>query len=129
MKLDRKFLLIAPSIVLVFIVAGLFYATTRLRLIVESSDSLPQRSAYIASVEQGKRQITTAKAVEIVRFSLEAERRRSIAISAANDLLLTLIVMMLACCAALFWAIRDMPRTLPLRGPVLFRVRTSPEST
>lgn len=126
MKLDRKFLLIAPTVVLALIVAGLFYTTTRLRLIVESSDNLPQRSAFVTSIEQGKRQITAAKAVQIVRLSLEAERRRSIAIAAANDLLLTLGAMALACCVALLWVIRYIPRTLPLRGPVLFRIRTSP---
>lgn len=126
MKLDRKFLLIAPTIVLAFIVAGLFYTSTRLRVIVEASDNLPQRTAYIASVQQGKRQITAPKAVEIVRLSLEAERRRSIAISAANDLLITLGLMALACCGAIFWVLLGMPRTLPLRGPVLFRIKTSP---
>jgi hypothetical protein len=129
MKLDRKFLLIAPSIVLIFIVGGLYYTTTQLNVIVQSSENLPQRSAYIAAVEQGKRQITTAKAVQIVRYSLEAERRQSAAIVAANETLLTLGAMTLACCAALFWVIRDIPRTLPLRGPVLFRIKPSREST
>jgi hypothetical protein len=126
MKLDRKFLLIAPTIVLTFIVAGLFYTTTRLQVIVEASDNLPQRIAYIASVQQGKRQITAPKAVEIVALSLDAERRRSIAISAANDLLITLGLMTLVCCGAIFWVLLSMPRTLPLRGPVLFRIKTSP---
>jgi hypothetical protein len=129
MKLDKKFLLIAPTIVLVFIVAGLFYTTTRLNVIVESSANLPQRIAYITAVEQGKRQITNAKAIQIVDLSLEAERRRTAAIVAANELLLTLGAMMFGCCGALFWVISGIPRTLPLRGPVLFRIRTSPEST
>ena len=128
MKLDRKFLLIAPTMVLVVIVAGLFYTTTRLRLIVESSDNLPERTAWITAVEQGKRQISNAKAVQIVKLSLDAEGRRSAAITAANELLITLGLMTLACCAALFWVIKGIPRTLPLRGPVLFHIKTSPES-
>lgn len=129
MKLDRKFLLIAPTMVLVVIVLGLFYTTTRLSLIVQSSDNLPMRSAYVSQLEQGKRQISNAKAVQIVRLSLVAEQRRTEAIIAANELLITLGLMTLACCGALFWVIKGIPRTLPLRGPVLFHIKTSPEST
>ena len=124
MRLDRKFLLIAPTIVLGFIVAGMFYTATRLRQIVEASDSWRTRSEYIASIERGQRTITTEKAMQLVRLSLEAEQRRTGAIVATNELLLTLGVMTLVCCIALLWAIRGVPRTLPLRGPVLFR--TSP---
>jgi hypothetical protein len=124
MRLDRKFLLIAPTIVLGFIVAGMFYTATRLRQIVEASDSWRTRSEYIASIERGQRTITTEKAMQLVRLSLEAEQRRTGAIVATNELLLTLGVMTLVCCVALLWAIRGVPRTLPLRGPVLFR--TSP---
>ena len=124
MRLDRKFLLIAPTIVLGFIVAGMFYTATRLRQIVEASDSWRTRSEYIASIERGRRTITTEKAMQLVRLSLEAEQRRTGAIVATNELLLTLGVMTLVCCVALLWAIRGVPRTLPLRGPVLFR--TSP---
>lgn len=122
MRLDRKFFLIAPTLILALIVAGMFYTATRLRQIVEASDNWQQRSDYIASIERGKRQITGDKAMQIVRLSLEAERRRTGAIVATNDLLLTLGGMTLVCCAVLLWAIRGVPRTLPLRGPVLFRI-------
>lgn len=121
MRLDRKFLLIAPTLVLAVIVAGMFYTATRLRQIVEASDNWQMRSDYVASIEHGQRQITNEKAVQLVRLSLEAERRRTDAIMATNELLLTLGAMTLACCAALLWTIRGVPRTLPLRGPVLFR--------
>jgi hypothetical protein len=124
MRLDRKFLLIAPTIVLAFIVAGMFYTATRLRQIVEASDNWQMRSDYVASLENGRRQIKMDKAVQLVRLSLEAERKRTGAIDATNELLLTLGVMTLACCIVLLLAIRGVPRTLPLRGPVLFR--TSP---
>jgi hypothetical protein len=124
MKLDRKFLLIAPTLVLAVIVAGMFYTATRLRQIVEASDNWQTRSDYVTALEHGQRKITNEKAVQLVRLSLEAERRRTGAIEATNDLLLTLGIMTLSCCAALLWTIRGVPRTLPLRGPVLFR--TSP---
>lgn len=122
MRLDRKFLLIAPTLVLGVIVAGMFYTTTRLRQIVEASDNWQMRSDYVTSIEHGQRRITNEKAVQLVRLSLEAERRRTAAISATNELLLTLGAMTLACCVALLWTIRGVPRTLPLRGPVLFRI-------
>jgi hypothetical protein len=122
MRLDRKFLLIAPTLVLWVIVAGMFYTATRLRQIVEASDNWQRRSDYVASIEHGQRRITNEKAVQLVRVSLEAERRRTDAITATNELLLTLGLMTLACCAALLWTIRGVPRTLPLRGPVLFRI-------
>jgi hypothetical protein len=121
MRLDRKFFLIAPTLVLALIVAGMFYTATRLRQIVEASDNWQQRSDYIASIEHGQRQISGDKAMQIVRLSLEAERRRTGAIVATNELLLTLAGMTLVCCLVLLWAIRGVPRTLPLRGPVLFR--------
>ena len=127
MRFDRKFYLIAPTLVLVFIVAGVFYTATRLRQIVAASDNLQRRMDYVAQIEKGQRHITNEKAVQLVRLSLEAEQVRSGAIVAANELLLTLGAMTLLCCGGLLWAIKGVPRTLPLRGPVLFRL--SPESS
>lgn len=121
MRLDRKFFLIAPTLVLALIVAGMFYTATRLRQIVEASDNWQRRSDYVASIEHGQKKITNDKALQLVRLSLEAEHRRTSAIVATNQLLLTLGGMTLACCVVLLWAIRGVPRTLPLRGPVLFR--------
>lgn len=122
MRFDRKFYLIAPTLVLVFIVAGVFYTATRLRQIVAASDNLQRRMDYVAQIEHGQRHITNEKAVQLVRLSLEAEQVRSGAIIATNELLLTLGAMTFLCCGALLWAIKGVPRTLPLRGPVLFRI-------
>ena len=122
MRFDRKFYLIAPTLVLVLIVAGVFYTTTRLRQIVAASDNLQRRIDYVTQVEHGQRHITNEKAVQLVRLSLEAEQVRSSAIIATNELLLTLGAMTFLCCGALLWAIKGVPRTLPLRGPVLFRI-------
>jgi hypothetical protein len=124
MRLDRKFLLIAPTLVLGVIVVGMFYTATRLRQIVEASDNWQQRSDYVTSLEQGKRTIANDRVVRLVRLSLDAEQKRTGAIVATSELLLTLGAMTFLCCGALLWAIRGVPRTLPLRGPVLFK--TSP---
>jgi hypothetical protein len=122
MRFDRKFYLIAPTLVLVFIVAGVFYTASRLRQIVAASDNLQRRFDYVAQIEHGQRRITNEKAVQLVRLSLESEQVRSSAIVATNQLLLTLGAMTFLCCGALLWAIKGVPRTLPLRGPVLFRI-------
>ena len=122
MRFDRKFYLIAPTLVLVFIVAGVFYTATRLRQIVAASDNLQRRMDYVAQIEKGQRHITNEKAVQLVRLSLEAEQVRSGAIVATNELLLTLGARTFLCCGVLLWAIKGVPRTLPLRGPVLFRI-------
>jgi len=120
MRLDRKFFLIAPTLVLALIVAGMLYTATRLREIVEASDNWQQRSDYIAAVQQGKRPMTHEKALQLVRLSLDAERLRTGAIVASNELLLVLSTLTFSCCVVLLLAIRGVPRTLPLRGPVLF---------
>ena len=122
MRFDRKFYLIAPTLVLAFIVAGVFYTASRLRQIVAASDNWQRRSDYVTPIEHGQRHITNEKAVQLVRLSLEAEYVRSSAITAANELLLTLGAMTFLCCGALLWTIKGVPRTLPLRGPVLFRI-------
>ncbi|HKN68072.1 MAG TPA: hypothetical protein VJW73_17425 [Gemmatimonadaceae bacterium] len=122
MRFDRKFYLIAPTLVLVFIVAGVLYTATRLRQIVAASDNWQRRSDYVTQIEHGQRHITNEKAVQLVRLSLEAEHVRSSAIIATNQLLLILGAMTFLCCGVLLWAIKGVPRTLPLRGPVLFRI-------
>ena len=53
MRLDRKLLLIAPTIVLVFVVAGMAYAALQMRLLSDVGNSWKDRSAFIASVEKG----------------------------------------------------------------------------
>jgi len=110
MKLDRKLLLIAPTIVLVFIVAGLIYAALQLRMLTAGSDSLKDRSDYIASVERKERTINPEQAVGIIRLSLDVEARRTAAVKAAQDLLIALAVMTGLCCVVLVLGIRRVPR-------------------
>lgn len=120
MRLDRKLFLIAPTLVLVLIVAGLFFTASRLGQITEASDGWGKRDAFVSAVEHGKKQLTAEQYLRIVRFSLDAERRRSEALLATRDLLLVLGWMTAACAAILLVTVRRIPRTQPLRGPVLF---------
>ena|ERR1051325_8973415 len=110
MKLDRKLLLIAPTIVLVFIVAGLIYASMQLGILASGADSLRDRSDFIASVERGQRSLNDRQAIGIIRLSLEVESRRTAAITAARELLVALAVMTGACCVVLTLGIRRVRR-------------------
>ena len=73
------------------------------------------------------RVIWTDQYDQVVSSLMELQDQITSAIVAANELLLTLAAMTFLCCGVLLWAIKGVPRTLPLRGPVLFRI--SPESS
>ena len=110
MKFDRKLLLIAPTIVLLFVVGGMFYEVSQLRVLTASAATWRQRSDYVASVENGTRELSAAHAVKIVRYSLDAERRRTDAIDAASDLLMVLAGMAGVSLLVLAEGIRRIPR-------------------
>lgn len=110
MRIDRKLLLILPTVVLAFATAGLFYTASRLTLIVRGSDDLARRTAFIASVDRGERQLTTAQALGIIHYSLEAEGNRTAAIDAAHDVIQLLAWITLCCCVLLAVTIRRVPR-------------------
>ena len=120
MPFDRKFLLIAASFVLTLIVAGMFYTGTRLSVLVVASESWQTRNAYVGALERGEKQLNPAQATQLVRISLEAERRRTDAIVAARELVSILSWMGLAACLLLIYAVRGVPRTKPLLGKALF---------
>ncbi|HKO17186.1 MAG TPA: hypothetical protein VJU87_13190 [Gemmatimonadaceae bacterium] len=126
MRLDPKFQLIAPSAVLVLIVVGLFYLTAQLDLVVAASSSWRQRDAYVTAVEKGQKTMTEKQAVNIVRFALDAEHKRTEAIVAARDTLTTVAWITLACTVLLLVTIRRVPRSQPLSGKVLFNSAPAP---
>lgn len=110
MKLDRKLLLIAPTIVLAFVVGGLFYEVSQLRLLATGEKTWQQRSDFIASVESGKRELSAEHAANILRYSLDTERHRTDAIDAASGLLMALAVIAGASVILLAEGIRRIPR-------------------
>jgi hypothetical protein len=109
-RLDRKLLLIAPTIVLLFVFAGLVYAAMELRVLTYGSDSLKERSDYIAAVERGEKTIEPQKAIGLLRFSLDAEAKRTAAITATRALLVELSALGFISCVVLAAGIRSVPR-------------------
>lgn len=120
MRLDRKFLLILPSAVLVPIVAGMFYIAAQMQTIVAGSDTWQARHDFVTAVQHGQKPLSLGKSVELLQYSLDAEQRRTAAISSARQTLLEIAWMTLLCTGLLLWTIRRVPRTEPLRGRVLF---------
>jgi hypothetical protein len=109
-RLDRKLLLIAPTIVLLFVFAGMIYTAMQLRVLGLGSDSLKERSAYIAAVERGEKRLDAQKAVGLIRISLEVEAKRTAAIAASRDLLVALSAAGLISVLVLAVGIRSVPR-------------------
>ena len=110
MRLDRKLLLIAPTIILVFVVAGMAYAAMQMRLLSDVGDTWKDRSAFIASVERGEKSLDQRQSLGLLRYSLDAEAKRSEAIAATRDLLMVLAVVALLACVSLVFGIRTVPR-------------------
>lgn len=109
-RLDRKLLLIAPTIVLFFVVAGILYAALQLHLLAGTTDSLKTQSAFIASVERGEKTLTPRQSSGLLRLSIQVEERRVAALSASRDLLIVLSGIALAACCTLAIGIRSVPR-------------------
>ena len=125
MRLDRKLLLIAPTLVLVLVSAGIVYAAIQLHVLSSVSDSLKQRSDFIAAVERGEKRLDQRQALELLDYATQVESRRTAAISASHDLLVTLAAMALVSCAVLGYGIRSVPRE---HWPRLRSTERGPES-
>ena len=110
MRLDRKLLLIAPTIVLLFVVAGMFYAATQLRVLGAVSDSWKDRSDFIAAAARGDKPLSQQQSTGLLRLALDVEAKRTAAIAASRDLLIELAVIALAACCVLGIGIRSVPR-------------------
>lgn len=110
MKLDRKLLLIAPAIVLVLVAGGIAYTAYELRYLVNASASWQDRSDFVNAVVRGEKPLTEAQAIRMLQYSLDAEAKRTTAISATRDLLIELAGIALLSCGVLALGIRSVPR-------------------
>jgi len=109
-RLDRKLLLIAPTIVLFCVTAGIAYTAAELHVLGSVGATWKDRSEFIASVERGEKQLDQRQALGILRISLDVESRRTAAIEASQDLLIALAVIAFVACGALALGIRSVPR-------------------
>ena len=110
MRLDRKLLLIAPTIVLGFVVAGMIYAVVQLRVLSNVGTTWKDRSDFIASAERGDKKLEQRQSLALLRYSLDVEAKRTEAIVATRDLLIVLSAIALLSCGALALGIRTVPR-------------------
>jgi hypothetical protein len=109
-RLDRKLLLIAPAIVLLFVVAGMIYAAIQLQALAGVSDTLDTRRAFIAAVERGEKPLDERQAINIIKAQFDVESRRSVALVATRDLLAVLSAIAAASVVVLAVGIRAVPR-------------------
>jgi hypothetical protein len=109
-RLDRKLLLIAPTIVLACVVAGMIYAAAQLNVLGSVSGSWKDRNDFITAVEHGQKPLNERQAMNILRFSLDVEERRTAAITAIRDLIAWLSGMAAVACVVLVIGVRSVPR-------------------
>jgi hypothetical protein len=109
-RFDRKLLLIAPTIVLAFVAAGIIYATMQLHALSQVSANFQDRSDFIASVERGEKTLDARQSLGLLRWAMEVETKRTEAIIASRDLLISLSVIALVCCGVLALGVRSVPR-------------------
>lgn len=110
MRLDKKLLLIAPTIVLVFVAAGIFYAAMQLQVLSAVSDSMKDRSDFITAAARGDKPLTEQQATGMLRIALDVEARRTAAIDANRELLIELGTIAVVACCALAAGISKVPR-------------------
>jgi hypothetical protein len=109
-RLDRKLLLIAPTIVLVFVVGGMIYAAVQMHILAGVSDTLDTRRAFIAAVERGEKPLDQRQAINVIQAQFDVEGRRSAALNATRDLLELLSAIALVSIGMLGVGIRAVPR-------------------
>jgi len=110
-RLDKKLLLIAPTIVLVLVVAGMVYAAVQLHVLASVSETEKDREAFIASVERGEKTLQPRQSISLLRVGLDVETKRTTAILASRDLLVELAAIGLVSCIVLAIGVRRVPRT------------------
>lgn len=110
MRLDRKLLLIAPAIILVLLFLGIAYTATQLHVLASVSNDWTARSQFITAAARGAKPLTERQAVEMLQYSVAAEKQRTDAITATWQLLAVLAAVGLVCCGSLVLGIRGVPR-------------------
>jgi hypothetical protein len=109
-RFDRKLLLIAPTIVLVFVIAGLIYTAVQLHVLSSVGDTFKERSDFVAAVDRGEKTLDARQATGLLRWAMEVETKRTAAVESIRDLMIALSTIALVCCGVLALGIRSVPR-------------------
>jgi hypothetical protein len=109
-RFDRKLLLIAPTIVLAFVVAGMLYAASQLQVLSNAGAQWKDRSDFVNAVARGEKPLSVRQAVGMLQWSLDTESKRTAAIAASHDLLIELAIFAALACVVLAIGIRSVPR-------------------
>lgn len=88
----------------------MLYAASQLHVLSSVSDTWKDRSDFVASVERGEKRLDQRQAMELLDYSLQVESRRTAAITASRDLMITLAAVALVSCGVLAYGIRSVPR-------------------
>jgi len=110
-RLDRKLLLIAPTIVLVLVIAGIVYTAVQLHVLASVGETAKERDAFISSVERGEKTLEPRQSLSLIRAGFDVETKRTAAIVASRDLLVALAVIGFVSCVVLAIGVRGVPRT------------------
>ena len=110
MRFDRKLLLIAPTIVLVFVIAGLIYTAMQLHVLSSVGVTFKERSDFVAAVDRGEKTLDARQATGLLKWAMEVEAKRTSAVESIRDLMIALSAIALVCCGVLALGIRTVPR-------------------
>jgi len=88
----------------------MIYATIQLRRLSDVGDTWKSRNEYVSAAERGEKPLNERQALNILRYSLDVEAKRTDAIAAEEGLLTVLTAIALLSVAVLLIGVRAVPR-------------------
>jgi hypothetical protein len=88
----------------------MIYAAVQLRFLSDVGDTWKERNDYVSAAERGEKPMTEKQALNILRYSLDVEAKRTDAIRAEEGLLLLLTGIAILSLGVLVVGVRGVPR-------------------
>jgi len=88
----------------------MIYAIVQLRFLTDIGGTWKDRNEYVSAAERGEKPLTEKQALNILRYSLDAEAKRTEAIHAEQSLLTLLTGVAVLCLGVLVIGVRGVPR-------------------
>ena len=88
----------------------MIYATVQLRFLTDIGGTWKERNEYVSAVERGEKALTEKQAINILRYSLDVEAKRTEAIRAEEGLLILLTAVAAVSIGVLVIGVRGVPR-------------------